>query len=213
MNGEWLNRIAKGLSVVLYPLFVPTYGIGLFCLAFHCQVMPLTTPWVTVAIIGTFFFTCLIPVTAIWLMIRRGSVRSMQIEHAEERTTPYLYSAVAFAFWSYMVISVLRAPDYLCFIAVGATVAICLVAIINMYWKISAHLTGMGGLTGGIMAFCLGIEALPTWGTLTTILGLSLLLMYARLYLNAHTPAQVCVGWLLGITCTFVPFCIYQYAV
>lgn len=203
--------MAKGLSVVLYPLFVPTYGMGLFCYAYHTQVAPLATPWLIVAIIGTFVFTCLLPITAIWILTRQGKVDSMQIENANQRTTPYLYSAVAFAFWDYLIIAILHAPDYLCFIAVGATVAICLVALINTYWKISAHLTGLGGLLGGILAYCLGIGAIPTWGTLVLWLGLALVLMYARLYLKAHTPAQVCAGWLLGILCTFLPFCIYHY--
>ena len=34
--------VAKALSVLLYPLFVPTYGIALFCWAYHSQVNPLS---------------------------------------------------------------------------------------------------------------------------------------------------------------------------
>jgi membrane-associated phospholipid phosphatase len=33
-------------------------------------------------------------------------------------------------------------------------------------------------------------------------------LMYARLYLNAHTPMQVVCGFLLGLTTTFLPILI-----
>lgn len=206
-----LNILAKALSILLYPLFIPTYGIALFCYAYHTQVAPLMPVWTAVAIVGTFVLTCVLPMTAIWILIRRGAVKDMQIENAGERTMPYLYAALGFAFWSYLIVSILGAPIYLDFIAIGATVAIALVALINRRWKISAHLSGLGGLTGGLLTYCLGIGAFPTWGTWCLWLGLSLILMFARLRLNAHTSAQVCAGWLLGIACTFIPYGIYCY--
>ena len=210
---EVLDNIAKILSVVLYPLFVPTYGMGIFCWAYSLHVEPLNIAWVLVAIIGTFIITCLCPITSIWIMMKRGLVKDMQIENAQERFMPYLYSFISFCFWCYLIISVLHAPLFLSFIAVGATTAIGIVALTNRYWKISAHLSGLGGLTGGLMTYCLGIGAIPTWGTLSLWFGVSLILMYARLRLNAHTPAQVCAGWLLGMACTFIPYCMMLYVV
>lgn len=207
-----LDIMAKTLSVLLYPLFVPTYGMIIFCVAFSAHVAPLPSVWTAIAVLGTLLLTCVIPVTAIWIMVRKGEIEDMQIENPEQRTIPYLYAALGFCFWCYLVFSVLKAPVFLSFIAAGATAAIALVALINRGWKISAHLTGMGGLTGGLITYCLGIGAIPTGMTLVLWLALSWLLMMARIRLNAHTPAQVSAGWLLGITCTFLPYCIYSYA-
>ena len=211
-----MNRItdivAKGLSVVLYPLFVPTYGIALFCYAHSLHIAPLNAVWVSVAVFATFLLTCVLPVTAIWIMMRRGQVQDMYIDDPHERTMPYIYAALGFAFWAYLLIAILHVPLFLAYIAVGATAAICLVALINRWWKISAHLTGFGGLLGGLFAYCLGIGAVPTAATLTLWLALSYLLIYARLRLDAHTPAQVTAGWLLGLACTCLPYCIYVYA-
>ncbi len=207
-----LDIIAKTLSVVLYPLFVPTYGIALFCYAYSLHVAPLAGVWVAVAVIGTFILTCLLPITAIWIMMKKGEVKDLNIDNPRERTIPYLYSALGFGFWSYLLVQVLQAPIFISCVAIGGTLAIGLVAIINRWWKISAHLTGLGGLVGGLLSYCLGLGAYPTWGTLCLFLGLSWALMWARLYLDAHTPAQVSTGWLLGLTCTFVPYCILNYA-
>jgi len=207
-----IDIVSKALSILFYPLFVPTYGVALFCYAYSLHVMPLVWVWVFVAILGTLVLTCILPITAIWILMKRGGVKDLQIENARERTMPLLYTILGFFFWSYLVIGVLQAPRYIGFVAVGATTAIALVALINLEWKISAHLTGFGGLVGGLMSYCLGIGAIPTWGTITLWFGLSLALMYARLHLNAHTPAQVCAGWLLGLSCTFLPYCIYFYA-
>ena len=207
-----LDIAAKILSVVLYPLFVPTYGMILFCWAHSLHVAPLPWIWVVIALVGTFLLTCIIPITAIWIMMKRGQVKDLYIEDPSERTMPYVYSFMGFGFWAYLLVQILHAPSYLGGIAVGAAIAIGLVAIINRWWKISAHLTGLGGLIGGIMSYCLGIGAIPTWGTWVLWLGLSWLLMAARLRLNAHTGAQVSAGWLLGMACTFLPYLIMSYA-
>ena len=95
-----LDIIAKTLSVVLYPLFVPTYGIALFCYAYSLHVAPLAGVWVAVAVIGTFILTCLLPITAIWIMMKKGEVKDLNIDNPRERTIPYLYSALGFGFWS-----------------------------------------------------------------------------------------------------------------
>lgn len=206
-----LRIAAKGMSVVLYPLFIPTYGMALFCYALM-QLTPMPLVWPLIAVIGTLILTCILPITAIWMLIRRGAVKDLQIEDAGERTMPYIYTIFGFGFWSYLMIHVLHAPLCIAYITIGATVAIGLIAIINRWWKISAHLTGLGGLIGGIMSYYLGIGMMPSWGLMSGLFLLSLALMYARTGLGAHTPAQVSAGWLLGITATFVPYCLYQYA-
>ena len=83
--------------------------------------------------------------------------------------------------------------------------ALGIVAVVNKRWKISAHLTGFGGLTGGVLAFYLAGGMMPPMWLIGALLGLALVLMYARLYLDAHKPMQVVCGWLLGIAMTFVP--------
>lgn len=205
-----LDITAKVLSTLLYPLFIPTYGMMLFCYAFS-RSFPIPLVWTLIAIIGTFILTCILPLTAIWIMIRRGDVTDLQINDAGERTMPYIYALLGFSFWCYLMISILHVPLYIGFVTIGASLAIGIVALINRKWKISAHLSGMGGLIGGLMIYYLGAGMMPNWGTLSICLCLSLALMYARLRLNAHTPLQVCCGWLLGISCTFIPYCIYYY--
>jgi len=204
--------LAKSLSVIFYPLFVPTYGIALFCWAYALQTeVPFPWIWTAIAVIGTFVLTCALPITAIWILMRRGTVKDLNIGDARERTMPYLYSLMGFGFWAYLMIAVLHAPLSLAYVSIGATFAIGLITLINRWWKISAHLTGLGGLIGGMFSYCLETGTLPTWHTLVLWFALTWLLMWARLYLNAHTSAQVCAGWLLGMSCTFLPYCIAAY--
>ena len=197
--------LANILSVVLYPLFIPVYGMILFCIAFGQYYMPLPTAYWLVTVLGTAFLTCVIPLTSILIMMWQGRVKDIQIADAKERTMPYLYSIVCFGFWAYFLYSVVKVPTNIVITAVGATLALGIVAVVNKRWKISAHLTGFGGLTGGVLAFYLAGGMMPPMWLVGMLLGLALVLMYARLYLDAHTPMQVVCGWLLGIAMTFVP--------
>jgi membrane-associated phospholipid phosphatase len=100
---------------------------------------------------------------------------------------------------------------FMLLVVLGVILALLAVTIINHWWKISAHLTGIGGLLGGICSFALNYSMLPL-PLIIIVLVLTLLLMLARLYLNAHTPLQVVCGFLLGLLCTFTPTLIMTHA-
>ena len=199
-----IDLIAKILSCIFYPLFMPTIGMVLLCHAYHTQVMSLSIIWMVTAIGCTMLLSCILPLTAILILMRRGSITDIHISNPKQRTAPYLYSIVGFAFWPYLLIFTIKAPLCINIVAIGATVALIAVTIINYWWKISAHLTALGGFLGGICSLSLYYSILPIT-LIICILIISLLLMYARIYLKAHTSAQVVCGYLLGFICTFVP--------
>lgn len=191
------------LSGLLHPLFMPTYGIVLFCMAFSQQI-PLPAAYWLVSCIGTFFMTALIPLSLMIFRRLRGEISDISISNASERTPIYVYTIICYAFWSYFLYKVIHAP-FVSLIGVGATIALAVVLFINTRWKISAHLTGLGGLLGGILAYVYNYTLPLPMVTISIILGIALALMFARLYLNAHTSLQVVTGFLLGIIMTFTP--------
>lgn len=195
--------VSMTLSGLLHPLFMPTYGIVLFCMAFSQQI-PLPAAYWLVSCIGTFFMTALIPLSLMIFRRLRGEISDISISNASERTPIYVYTIICYAFWSYFLYKVIHAP-FVSLIGVGATIALAVVLFINTRWKISAHLTGLGGLLGGILAYVYNYTLPLPMVTISIILGIALALMFARLYLNAHTSLQVVTGFLLGIIMTFMP--------
>ena len=191
-------------SGLLHPLFIPTYGIILFCLAFNRYQVPLPAVYWLIACIGTFVITAFIPLSLMIFQRLRGTISDISISNASERMPIYLYTFICYVFWCYFLYKVIHAP-FVCLVGVGATIALALVLLINSRWKISAHLTGLGGLFGGILAYTYNYTMPLPIITITILLALALALMYARLYLQAHTPAQVVVGFLFGIVMTFTP--------
>ena len=206
-----LNILSNAWSVVLYPMLMPMYGMLLFCYAIRQLSPELPMLYLLICVIGTIVLTLVIPITLLLFMHWRGSIDSLHIDNPRQRTMPYIYTMICYGFWAYFVHGIVRLPVFMLVIICGAIGALGIVTIINHWWKISAHLTGIGGLLGGVCSFAMNYARLPL-GMIITLLVVSLLLMYARIYLNAHSPMQVVCGFILGILAIFVPNFIMLYA-
>ena len=124
---------------------------------------------------------------------------------AVQNYTKYcIYSTVCYGFWAYFCSQVMHLPRFIVLTAIGATVVLLIVLLINRTWKISAHLTALGGLFGGMMSFSLSTGISATWSLIGCSVA-ALLLMFARVYDESHTPLQVVCGYLLGTMATFLP--------
>ncbi len=195
---------AQILSILLYPMLIPTYAVGLACLAVHHYTLPLPPAYVAVALIGTFFLTCCIPLSVILLLIKQKAITDIYLRNPQERHTPYLYSFFACCFWCYFLHDPLHLPHIIIALAIASTLVLLVVMIITRWWKISAHLAFIGSLLAAVIAYSWYISINPLW-IITTLLILTLLLMYARIYLKQHTTAQVLAGFTLGFTLTLIP--------
>lgn len=195
-------KFYKVVSFVLQPLLMPTFGIILLVLSplgmyFHAT-------WKWFAVVGTFLFTALMPAAPILVMLRNGQIKDLYISKKEQRTMPYLFSLIAYFFWTLFMWRILKMPLFLVGMGIGSTLSLVVITLINRRWKISAHLSGIGGLTGGIFgyAYFLGINPL---GFLILMLMLSALTALSRIELKAHTPGQTLAGFTVGFMLVFLP--------
>ena len=202
MNNTLYN-ISRVIAAVLYPMFIPTYGILIYFLALR-SLITYPAPLIWIGVTGTLVFTCLLPLSVILVMIHRGNLTDIYIRNAKQRTMPYIYTTICYGFWAYFCSGVMHLPRFIVLTAIGSTVVLLIVLLINRTWKISAHLTALGGLFGAMMSFSLSTGISAT----TALIGCSvaaLLLMFARVYDESHTPLQVVCGYLLGTMATFLP--------
>ena len=70
--------------------------------------------------------------------------------------------------------------------------------VINLKWKISAHMIGMGGLIGVIIGVSERLT-LDLNATLIVLFVMAGFVGFSRLRLNAHNPFQVYLGFLVGM--------------
>ena len=210
MNDKIVHNLAFGYSVLLYPLFTPTYLMVAFCALFTNLMLPLPAQYWWYAVGGTVFFTFLVPLTILLVMKAQGRVSDLDVSNHHERFVPFLYGIMSFSCWCAYLDILLKVPQFMFWTAVSSVLALIACAIISKWWKISAHLASMGGVVGMSVGYLLYFS-LNAPGAVYLLLLLSLLLMYARIYLGAHTPLQTVLGFLLGLVFTLTPNIILLY--
>lgn len=200
-----MNKFYNTISIVFQPLLMPTYGMSMLINLDLFDVIPFT--WRLVAIFGTFIFTGIMPAAPILLLMKKGEINDLFISKREQRTMPYLFSFLSYAFWTLFLHRVLNLPLFMVAIGIGTTLSIVFITLINFKWKISAHLSGIGGLVGGIFGVSYRMAYNPLW-LFILILAISALVALSRIELKAHTPLQTLAGFTLGFISVFIP-CIY----
>lgn len=198
-----MNRqVAHLLSVFLHPVLMPTYALW-FLLRQSSYLHYTTSPTEQAAVILIVLLnTLLLPVAISYFMIRRGWIRSFEMEKKEERLVPFITNAFLMLV-SYYLLRKWMVPKVYYLLMLGAAAAVVIAIIINFKWKISIHMIGIGGILGtflGMSTFLFVDLRIPLLFTLM-IAGL---LGTARLQLGAHTPLQIYAGFFVGFLCEFL---------
>ncbi len=199
-----VNTFAKIISYLFHPLLLPTMGL---LLIFHLDEAGLwiPSPGIQLIILAlTFSVTFLLPLLNALFLLKIKMISSLAMETRQERKLPYLASAVFYFTESYFLMNA-DVPVLVKALMFGATLLVAGVLLINLFWKISAHMVGIGGLCGMMIAvsYRLQINLHLIFILLFLIAGLS---GFARLKLGAHNPAQVYAGFLLGVFVQLILF-------
>ncbi|HOF98559.1 MAG TPA: hypothetical protein P5157_00245 [Paludibacteraceae bacterium] len=197
-----MKILYKIISIILQPILLPTYGILLLIQIPVFANLPMQ--WKAIAVGGTFLFTALLPSIPVVIMYFRKEVSDLFISNREERTLPYLFSFLAYVFWTLFLVRTMHLPMFIGGLGIGSSISILLITFINVKWKISAHLASLGGLAGGIFGICYRYSINPLW-LFILILLLAALSAISRVALKAHTPMQTIAGFALGFLCVFLP--------
>lgn len=195
-----MRLLANIVSLLFHPLLMVTYGMILATMFTYLSVYPSMMKLMAVG--GTFFSTALVPGLFLLLMIKSRLIADVELSDRKEQTVPYLIfitSILSCIFFLYKLLI----PLWFLSLLVGACIALFMALFINLFWKISAHAIGIGGLLGGIMGIS-KIHLLNSYGCFIVVILVAGLLGTSRIILKRHTPMQVYVGFCLGFICTFV---------
>lgn len=195
MKAEY--TIAKIISYVFHPLLLPTFGL---LIIFNLSGLELFVPMREgrLFIIGLIAVTTfLLPVANAFFLLKTKQIYSLEMKTREERKIPFLVSAI---FYSVALYILMKAEVSLLVRVwmLGATALVVLVLLINIIWKISVHMVAIGGLFGMMIALSERLQLNINYLLITLAL-VAGLIGFARLKLDAHNPAQVYVGFLLGV--------------
>lgn len=188
---------AQTLSIVFQPMFIPLYSV-LVLFNSNTYLSYAVPPMAQTFVYGIIAMNMVVLPSMLFVFFKhRGIITSYHMMNANERLMPFIVALVFHASTYYLFLE-LNLPDLLPKMVLGGAISIVLVLLINLKWKISIHMLGMGGLVGLLigLVFRNQVSILPV---IILFIFLSGLVGFARLRLNAHSPKQVYAGFTLGV--------------
>lgn len=231
------HLLAQVLSGVLHPLLMPTM-LHAVLFAFTPTVLGRVdeaTQWRLLLVI--FILTFLVPLFFTFFLLQYGLAGTwswpestpgeeislpaaadaeqtslfgrLQMQDRSRRFMPFLFTTFIYGADTFLFTRNLSAL-HLSVVMLGAmSVCIGLVTVITLFWKISAHGVGIGGMIGFLFGIGYKFTAVELlYPVLITIL-IAGMLLSARLYLNSHTPGETGSGFLLGLSICFTAVIIW----
>lgn len=191
---------AHFFSYIFHPLFIPLYVVY-FLLFIHpsysagFDARAKYQAILIVALNAVFF-----PLFCVLLLKGLGFVQSVFLHTQKDRIIPYIASGVFF-FWTWHVFR--QQSQYhpifaSFFFGVLLTASAALLA--NIYFKISMHAMGMGGVIGLFLVIMAYNSMLMTWPLSLAFL-ITGIVCTSRLIISNHSTADVYLGLILGTLC------------
>lgn len=197
MNEGRLTIASRIISGVFNPFIIPFGGFVALFLFSYLRIMPLQYKLIILAVV--YCFTIFMPVVTIFLFQKINGWKIRELACREKRFVPYLLTIMAYVFCLLMMYR-LNLPRYMSGIIFATLMAMVLCTLINLKWKISEHMTGMGGVVGGLIAFSFLFNYNPVWWLCFFIL-VAGALGTSRIILKQHTLGQVLSGFAVGVVC------------
>ena len=191
-------RSAKIISIIFHPLLVPTYALLVMMNLQTHSILALPINYRYMVIAFVFLTTFVVPSIIIFILLKVGKIKDLEMHSRQERVLPLIIISATF-YVTYYILKQTSVTGLMALFMVGATMLVLISLIINYISKISLHMLAWGGIFGAFLGFAIGFHF-----NLMVLLFVILLIIgivgTARLKLDAHTPAQIYSGFLVGAT-------------
>lgn len=191
-----MQRITQLISVLLHPLFMPLYATWILLNSGSYLSFAVSPPMKTVIYMIVLITTYILPAISSWFLYQKGVIKSLEMDTRAERSLPLFSAIISYIAGLYLLIK-LPLPKIFAVMLSGGLIVLVAAFLINLRWKISLHMLGIGGLLGLLLGFSEIFHSDVLLPVIITTL-VSGLLASVRLWRNAHSPAQIYVGFLTG---------------
>ena len=156
-----------------------------------------TGRWTVLSLV--FLTTCIIPICIIIFFRLTKVIRDMNMTNRRDRYLPFLFISIFYVLVTYLMSGQPWFNSTMLVMMLSMTTVVIMTNLITFFWKISAHTAGVAGWLGFIMIFS---RFYASGNTLFVPLIMAILLcglvVWSRLFLNAHKPSEALGGFLLG---------------
>jgi len=184
-NRTGLVKFARIFSNIVSPPVM----FALLGIAIPLKTLPFWQGFGWAAVYG--LLVSLAPILVVLYLLKIGYISELHMSNTSERHLPYA-TAVAFALLAFGIVSWFDGPELLRCLLIFNIIELILLGVINIWWLISIHTTG-------VMATWLIVGLVWGWTASLIVVPFVIAVSWVRLYLKRHTPGQVFAGFALGI--------------
>ncbi|MCA9957398.1 MAG: phosphatase PAP2 family protein [Chloroflexota bacterium] len=184
------NRVGKVKAARVYSNIVsPPVMFSVLGLAIALKERPFWEGVAWAAVYG--FLVSLLPILFVLFLLKTGRIAELHMSNTGERHLPYVV-AVLCGVATFGLFTWLDGPAILRCLTIFNVVELILLGVINVFWLISIHTTG-------IMATMMIVGLVFGWVHSLWVLPFVISVSWVRLYLQRHTPGQVIAGLIIGV--------------
>ncbi|MCQ2243342.1 MAG: hypothetical protein MJZ32_03680 [Bacteroidaceae bacterium] len=187
-------RIAHIVSLISKPFYLPLLGIAALFLFSILKILP--WQYRVLVIVMVWGCTVMLPTLIISLYHKTQGMKMFRFVQKEKRVVPYAISIICY-FLCYWLLTLINAHHTIKSVLVAALMVQMVCAIINIWWKISAHTAAIGSFLGGLVAFSYIFVFNPIWW-ICVILFVGGIVGTCRMILRQHTLGEVVGGYCVG---------------
>lgn len=192
---DFLDKLAKIISALFHPLFIPVYGMAIILSAptlFEYLPFAVKKLLLIIILINNVF----LPISLLPFFIHSNIISSWTINSRRERIIPLMITAILYSASSFIIFR-FPIPFFLKSFILAATFLALMATVINFWWKVSLHSVGSGAIIGMVLILSFKMNTPLMWYLISVIIAGGLILS-SRLRLNFHSPQQVWFGFLTG---------------
>ena len=193
-------RVARITSIVFTPFSIPFLAFLVLFLFSYLRIMPILYKGIVLGIV--YCFTILTPTITIFLFRKINGFARQELSERKKRYVPILLTIISYVFCLLMMRK-LNIPWYMTGIIFVSLVISIICILVNLKWKLSEHMAGMGGIIGGLVSFSALFSYNPVVLLCLFIL-IAGILGSARIVLGHHTLGEVLSGFVVGLVCSFL---------
>lgn len=200
-----VRKLALLLSVVFQPLLMPSlvFGVLFFGVPQATSIPESFKERLFYLIVSS---TLIIPMVLMLGLRWTGMVKSLHFEEKSDRRTPFILVTLFYVLTTYFLKQKTELDPILWQGMAIITVSVILLTAVTFFWKMSAHMIGIGGVLGVLGVLGIYFPSLDLAYLLVATLLLGGMVASSRLYLEAHSPAEVYVGLFVGFASCWMGF-------
>lgn len=197
--------LAKIVSYLFHPLFIPTYIFIWLMVRFPYNYVDMSEQLLKMRLFNVFFTTCFFPAFAVFLLWRLKFVNSIMLRTQKERIVPYIITMFFYWWMWYLSRNFTDQPIVLKSFYFGIFFTTIIGLVLNTFFKISMHAMGIAGALFCVVLSCF-VFHVHLGADISVITLIAGLVCTSRLLLNEHKSGQVYAGFIVGILCQWLAY-------